>query len=116
MFSSETSKNTERQSIRDGKDIHKCKHVIPFEFDAFFSKTTHQERIPRVKNGKMQSERETNENQSRRQKGIDGIKLIADGFFAEKERAQKKHKMQCQEWKAKSNQIANEREKSGGKN
>jgi hypothetical protein len=26
------------------------------------------------------AERETNENQSRRQKGIDGIKLIADGF------------------------------------
>lgn len=65
----------------------------------------------------MASERETNENQSRRQKGIDGIKLIADGFFAEKERANKKaHKMQCLEWKAKSNQIANERKKSGGKN
>jgi hypothetical protein len=51
----------------------------------------------------MQSERETNENQSRRQKGIDGIKLIADGFFAEKERA-KNSKMQqtsqCQEWES----------------
>jgi hypothetical protein len=72
-------------------------------------KNTHQERIPRnnkKKTGKMQSERETNENQSRRQKGIDGIKLIADGFFAEKERA-KNGKMQqtsqCQEWKVKSN-------------
>ena len=56
--------------------------------------------------------RETNENQSRRQKGIDGTKLIADGFCLKgtKKKA-KQQTSQCQEWKAKSNKIANEREK-----
>lgn len=52
-----TSKNTERQSIRDGKDIHKCKHVIPFEFDAFLK--IHIKNGFRAKNGRMQSERQT---------------------------------------------------------
>jgi hypothetical protein len=41
----------------------------------------------------MQSERETNENQSRWQKGIDGIKLIADGFSL-KRSAQKKQNIE----------------------
>ena len=66
-------------------------------------KTTHQERIPREKREKMQSERETNENQSRGQKGIDGIKLIADGFSLKRSAQKTQNAMPGMESEVKSN-------------
>lgn len=77
-----------KQSIRVGEDIHKCKHVIPFKFDAFvFLK--HQP-IPQKKWTEIQKltkckERNTNRNQSRRQKGIDGNKIDCWRGFSWKE-------------------------------
>lgn len=53
---------SKRQSIRVGKDIHKCKHVIPFKIDAFFC-PKHQP-IPQKAN-EMQRENTNEKSKSR---------------------------------------------------
>lgn len=95
--------------------MHKCKRVYLFNL-MHFQHHKKRKRLQRFRKNRLRTG-ETNENQSRRQKGIDRIKLIADGLRLNgKEKKAMQQTSQCQEWKAKSNQIANERERLTTKN
>lgn len=88
------------------EDIHKCKHVLPFKFDAFLKTSTDSA-------SKKQRVEQRDKRKSKSQAKRDWRnKIDCWRVFRWKEtKKQMQRTSQCLEWKAESNQIANEREK-----